>query len=152
MIAIKRIYTRTRHTMNFVPFIDVVFMLLIYFFVAAEIRPTEADFTTNLPGYGRGVNPPKPEDLKEVYHVYLRVVDPADGRVEVSINNTVLGEGPEAFRTLEARLESIPDKAHMAIEINGDSNVTVQSIANTLDAAMGAEVPSVRFARHGLGS
>jgi len=36
--------------MNFVPFIDVIFMLLMFFFVAATIRPTEANYRTNLPG------------------------------------------------------------------------------------------------------
>ena len=145
MLTIKRVYSKTRHKMNFVPFIDVIFMLLMFFFVAATIRPTEANYQTNLPG---GSGPANQKVLaKEAYRVYMRKLDDAGTQVEVSINGEVLGVSPGAFKTLEERLNSVTKKENMIIVIDGDPSVNIQFVAHALDSAVAAKVPSITFGK-----
>ena len=150
MLKIKNVYKKNRHVMNFVPFIDVVFMLLMYFFVAAEIRPTEADFMTNLPAGSGQLDRKVP--AKEAYRVYLAKTDAACTNVTVSINNDPLGTAPAAFKTLETRLVAVSNKENMLLVIDGDSDVKVQFIANALDSAMAAKVPGITFGKPRAGS
>jgi biopolymer transport protein ExbD len=157
MLRVKNVYTRTRHVMNFVPFIDVVFMLLMYFFVAAEIRPTEADFETNLPP-GMGQLDRK-VPAKEPYRVIMKNVPGTDGKqVSIELNGTAIGTGGEdagaqdGFQQLENTLKSVPKKDNMIVIIDGDSDLKMQIIARALDAAMAAESPAITFGRPKTGS
>jgi len=125
------------------PMIDVVFQLLIFFLVASEVRPTEADFKTNIPG-GIRQRTPKVE-AKEAYRVYLRNLDPEGKAVEVSLNNEVLPG--DAFKELEKRLRSVQEKQNMVLVIDGAPTVRVRFIANALDSAVAAEVPAIAFAK-----
>jgi biopolymer transport protein ExbD len=125
------------------PMIDIVFQLLIFFLIASEVRPTEADFKTNIPG-GTGPRNPKVE-AKEAYRVYLRNLDPEGRAVEVSLNNEVLPG--DAFKELEKRLRSVSKKQNMPLVIDGDPTVRLQFIANALDSAVAAEVPQITFGK-----
>ena len=153
---IGRAYTRNRHVMNFVPFIDVVFMLLIYFFVAAEIRPTEADFETNLPP-GMGQLDRK-VPAKEPYRIIMKNIDAEGKQVSIELNGTALRNGTEeigtddGFADVEAKLKAVPKKDNMIVIIDGDPNLRMQIIARALDAAMAAEAPSITFGRPKTGT
>jgi biopolymer transport protein ExbD len=153
---IKRAYTRNRHVMNFVPFIDVVFMLLIYFFVAAEIRPTEADFETNLPP-GMGQLDRK-VPAKEPFRIIMKNLNTDGTKVSIELNGTSMGEGTEepgaadGFQKLEGILKAVPKKDNMIVIIDGEPNLRMQIIARALDAAMAAEAPSITFGRPKTGS
>ncbi len=127
------------------PMVDVVFQLLIFFLIASEVRPTEADFQTNLPA-GTG-----PKDVKvppkEAYRVYLKPVDSACTNVEISINDDLLGRSPEGFQALVGRLKNVSKKENMLLVIDGEPNVKVQFITYALDAAIEAEVHDITFGK-----
>ena len=124
------------------PMIDVVFQLLIFFLVTSEMRPTEADFTANLPG---GIDRRITRvPAKEPRRVYL-ANDPSGG-VTVSLDGTALGKAPEAFTLLLERLKRVR-KDDMLLVIDGDPALTVNYIANVLDVAVEAEVPAVTFGK-----
>jgi biopolymer transport protein ExbD len=137
MLKIKNVYTRDRHKMNFVPFIDVVFMLLMYFFVAAEIRPTEADFVTNMPA-GRGIAERKLEK-KDVINLW--VADTPSGPI-VRLG----GENGQAytFKDLVWPLKKAAGPNSLVV-IDGPTNVSIQTVSYALDAAVEAGIPSMTF-------
>ena len=131
------------------PMIDVVFQLLIFFLVASEVRPTEADFTTNLPG-GTGPRDTK-VDAVEQFRLYIEKTDAECTNVKISLNNDPLGQSPEGFRALAARLKNVTanaaTKAKMLLIIDGESDIKIQFITNAMDAAVEAEVPKVTFGK-----
>ncbi len=127
------------------PMVDVVFQLLIFFLIASEVRPTEADFDANLPA-GSGPRDAKVPP-KEAYRVYLKPMDAQCSNVEVSINDDVLGPAPQGFQVLVARLKSVTKKENMLLVIDGEPNVKVQFITYALDAAVDAQVPSITFGK-----
>ena len=139
MLKIKNVYTKTRHVMNFVPFIDVVFMLLMYFFVAAEIRPEEGDFVTNMPA-GRGVAEKKLEK-KDVINIW--VADTPGGPV-VRLG----GENGTQYPSIEALVAPLraAKGPNALVVIDGPPNVSIQTIAYVMDAAVKAEIPAMTFA------
>ena len=129
------------------PMVDVVFQLLIFFLIASEVKPTEGDFTTNLPA---GTGPlDRKVPAKEAFKVYLKKTDAQCTSVYVSINGEELGKAPDAFRLLETRLRNAVKvaKENMLLVIDGDPDVKLQFIANSLDAAVEAEVPSITFGK-----
>jgi biopolymer transport protein ExbD len=129
------------------PMVDIVFQLLIFFLIASEVRPVEADFTTNLPAGTGPLNRKVP--AKQAFKVYLKKTDAQCTSVFVSIDGTDLGRAPEGFRILESRLRDAVRvaKDNMLLVIDGDPDVKLQFIANTLDAAVEAEVPSITFGK-----
>jgi len=139
MLKIKNVYTKTRHVMNFVPFIDVVFMLLMYFFVAAEVRPMEADFVTNMPA-GRGV---AAVELKQKNPIPLWVADMPQGPVVRMGGES--GSVCASFGELVERLKKMKGPNSLVV-IDGPRNVSIQTIALVMDAAVKAEIPSMTFA------
>lgn len=127
------------------PMVDVVFQLLIFFLIASEVRPTEADFKSQLPG-GTGPRDTK-VPAKETYRVFLKPTDAECTNVDVSINDDNLGPAPQAFQVLQQRLKAVSNKANMILIIDGDPNVKVQFITYTLDAAVEAEVKDITFGK-----
>ena len=125
--------------MNFVPFIDVVFMLLMYFFVAAEIRPEEGDFATNMPA-GRGV---AIAPLKKMNVISVWIADTPSGPIM-----KLGGEGgtPVAsFKELSGRLRTAKTDDSVVV-FDGPPNVSIQTLAYAMDAVVQAEIPSMTFA------
>ena len=137
----KKPLRRRRHRFEMAPMVDVVFQLLIFFLVASEVRPTEADFRADLPAEGKFPRPPDVTRLDTV-RVYLRNTDAAGSTVTVSLNGEVLGGDP--FKTLTSRLVAA-DGANMRLVIDGDPDVKVTFIAKVLDAASVARVQQVVF-------
>ena len=139
MLKIKNVYTKNRHVMNFVPFIDVVFMLLMYFFVAAQISPEEGDFETNMPA-GQGIAERKLEQ-KNVINVW--VADTPNGP-EVRLG----GENGTAYPSFEAIVKPLATAAgpNSLVVIDGPPNVSIQTVALAMDAVVEAKIPSMTFA------
>jgi len=134
MLTIKNVYTKRRHVMNFVPFIDVVFMLLMFFFVAAEIRPTEADFKTNERGGGVADG-----FLETKYPIRVWVAETAAGPV-AWLGGEKNGKSYTSFDELSGKLEGIKGP-HSVVVIDGPGAVSVQTVALAMDAAMKAGIP-----------
>jgi biopolymer transport protein ExbD len=141
-----RRHLKKKPELQMAPMIDVVFQLLIFFLVASEVRPTEADFKANLPA-GSGPRDAKVEK-KEVYRVYLKNLDTEGNVVEVRLNDKKLQDA-DPFRELESRLNGIPQGArkNMLLVIDGDPTVKLKFIAMALDAAMAAGVPQITFGK-----
>ncbi len=129
------------------PMVDVVFQLLIFFLVASEVRPTEAEFRADLRPYppNKVIREPKPVP-DEIFRVFLRTLD--EGRsVEVSINGEVLGRGGAGFKTLTERLCRLDGAESVILVIDGDPTVRTQFVTNVLDCASAARIRQVTFAR-----
>ena len=138
MLGIKRVYTRDRHRMNFVPFIDVVFMLIIYFLVATDLRPTEGDFVTNMPP-GAGAADVKNVTKKEVINVY---VEDKGGNLGIKLGGIAVSSFVELSRKLREAAHGSPDA--LAV-IDGPEETKMQTIADAMDAAYDAGIPAVTF-------
>lgn len=138
----KRHLGKDRHKLELAPLVDVVFQLLIFFLVASEVRPTEADFKTNLPA-GSGPRDAKVQK-KEVARVYLRNVDTEGNVVEVSLNGEVLPG--DAFKALESRLRAARSD-NMLLVIDGDPTVKLKFIAKALDSGVAAGAPQITFGK-----
>jgi biopolymer transport protein ExbD len=138
MLGIKNVYSRDRHKMNFVPFIDVVFMLIIYFLVATDMRPTEGDFVTNPRGNGPG-EPIEKVTQKEVINVY---VEDAGGNIGIKIGGIQVASFADLSKKLREAAHGSPDA--LAV-IDGPEATRMQTIADTMDAAYDAGIPGVTF-------
>lgn len=136
------------------PMVDIVFQLLIFFLVASEIKPVEADFTTNLPGEGEG-DRDNPEETPEPARL---VMDQRHGRLIVTLNlSRIVHEDPqltdiaginEIFQKLEARLKlSLKSSENLLYIINGSPNLEVKYVAKALDAGMKAGVAKITFGK-----
>jgi biopolymer transport protein ExbD len=140
-----KLYGKGRHRMQMAPMIDIVFQLLIFFLVASEVRPTEADLEANLPKVFRG--PDNPDLTKfETVRIYLRNA-PGDSGVLVSINNELLPG--DAFRTVEARIRAAVGKltsAHLVVLIDGEPSVRLQGVADALDSVLAGGATRIAFA------
>jgi biopolymer transport protein ExbD len=137
MLGIKGVYGRGRHKMNFVPFIDCVFMLIMYFLVATDIRPTEADFVTNVPGRHRGEAVHQDRDIIRVW-----VADGASGPV-VRLD----GENGRLFPSFAELVGVLKRSAgpNTLMVIDGPADVSVQTVTLALDATVEAGIPAMTF-------
>ena len=126
---------KDRHKLEMAPLVDVVFQLLIFFLVATQVRPTEADFTSNLPA-SSGPADPNDKTKREQVNLYLQKVP---GKEAVTIR-----WGDQLRLALGSR-EAHPE--NMLVIINGDPDVKFRFITQTLDAVMGAGVEQVTFAK-----
>jgi len=154
----KKHLGKDRHKLEMAPLVDVVFQLLIFFLVATEMRPTEADFKTNLPGQGAG-----PLDMKEkkpdVHRVFLETSDQGNAVFVTLDNYKKLGymradkhsdflEG-RAFSDLQdalrAAVEASGKDSVFMLVINGTPDTRIKFIAGALDAAKAARVPRITF-------
>ncbi|HUW56342.1 MAG TPA: biopolymer transporter ExbD [Planctomycetota bacterium] len=138
----KKHLGKDRYKLQMAPMVDVVFQLLIFFLVASEVRPTEADFKANLPA-GSGPLDAK-VTKKEVARVYLRNLDTQGNAVEVSLNGEVLPGDP--FKTLETRLRAARSD-NMLLVIDGDPTVKLKFIAKALDSGVAAGAPQITFGK-----
>jgi biopolymer transport protein ExbD len=130
------------------PLIDVVFQMLIFFLVASEVRPTEADFETNLPA---GAGPLDRKMVKnETARIYIKNVDATGNVVRVSLNNVEMPAGAAAWQSVTANLMGVLNKvkaSNLLVIIDGDANVKLQYVSDALDAVIGAGVTQVTFGR-----
>ena len=138
----KKHLGKDRHKLQMAPLVDVVFLLLIFFLVASEVRPTEADFKTNLPAAEGPLD--RKAERKDEARVYLRNLDAEGNAVEVSLNNEVLSGN--AFKELERRLRAARSEK-MLVVIDGDPTVKLKFIAKALDSAVAAQVPQITFGK-----
>ena len=136
------------------PMVDVVFQLLIFFLVASEIKPTEADFTTNLPAEGEG-DRDNPEETPEPARL---VMDQRRGKLIVKLNASTIVDGEvrltdtvainRVFQVLEDRLRlSLESSENLLYIINGSPNLEVKYIAKALDAGIKAGVTKITFGK-----
>lgn len=139
----KKHLGKGRHKLDMAPMVDIVFQLLIFFLVATDIRPTEADFTTNLPGEGQGPRDVK-EEKPEVSWVYLSNVDEEGNVVLIKLNGVLLTDYP--WQELSRRLGGARS-ANMMLVIDADPSVKLKWIVKALDSAVKAKVPKITFGR-----
>ena len=138
MLGVKNVYKRDRHKMNFVPFINVVFMLIIYFLVATDMRPSEGDFATNMPP-GAGPADVKNVTKKEVINVY---VEDTGGNLVIKLGGMPVGSFVELSKKLREAAHGSPDA--LAV-IDGPEATKMQTIADAMDAAYDSGILAVTF-------
>ena len=139
MLAVStKAYGKGRHKMQFTPMVDCVFLLLIFFLVATEVRPTEADYDTKMPA-GRG-KAPRQMQKKEVVTVW--VADTPSGPV-IRLGSEQGGVVP-SFSSLVDTLRNARGENTLVV-IDGPPDVTIQTVARALDSAVSAGIPSVTF-------
>ena len=168
---ISRKHTKKSHgKLEMTPMVDVIFQLLIFFLVATEFRPTEADFKTNLPGSGEGEMEKKEEEEPDPSRVDLTRVTKAEtfeGQsyqiegAEVKINQRrVLGTMWEkadpnardqltgtAFDELAGILAPLASDKNFMLVIDGSRKVRNKFVMGALDAAFKAGVVHITFGR-----
>ena len=144
--VLGKLYGKSRHKMQMAPMIDIVFQLLIFFLVASEVRPTEADFETNIPKVGKG--PQEPDRTRyEVVRVYLRNVPDGDG-VQVSLNGEVLAG--DAFKTVETRIRTAlgaMKSLELLVVIDGEPDVSLQGVSEALDSVIAGGATNIAFGK-----
>jgi len=152
-------HLKEKHKLEMAPLVDIVFQLLIFFLVATEMRPTEADFKTNLPGKGAG---PLDLDTKkpDVHRVFLESTEKGNAVFVTLDNYKKLGymragktedllQG-DAFRKLTESLRGAVEAVgtnnkNFMLVINGSPDTRIKFIAGALDAAVAANVPRITF-------
>ncbi|GEM_PF-1044113 len=132
----KSVYGKGRHKMQFAPMVDCVFLLLIFFLVACQVRPTEGDFDTKVPA-GRGQADVKMEQ-KNIINVW--VADLGDEQVEIRVGQRLILN----FKALKLELESMGGKDSVVV-IDGPPDVSIQTITDAMDAVVLAGIPSMTF-------
>ena len=143
MIAVsKKAYGRNRHKMQFTPMIDCVFLLLIFFLVATEVRPTEADYDTNMPA-GRGQ---ADRNMEEKNVITVWVADTPGGGATIRIG----GENGRMVPTFDALVETLKaaggaNAVNALVVIDGPPEVRMDTIAQALDATVAAGIQSMTF-------
>ena len=136
------------------PMVDVVFQLLIFFLVASEVKPTEADFTTNLPAEGEG-DRDNPEETPEPARL---VMDQRRGKLIVMLNaSRIVDDGVRltdtaginrVFQMLKERLrDSLKASENLLYIINGSPNLEIKYVAKALDAGIEAGVTRITFGK-----
>jgi biopolymer transport protein ExbD len=146
---------KKRSRIEMAPMVDVVFQLLIFFLVASEVRPAEADFETNIPAEGRPPDTTRREKLPEVNRVVIKNAAMGGG-VEVTLNGAKL-DATGWPRQLEDRLAGAvkslkSDEREVLLVINADDDVTLQDAARALDAGVAAGVERITLSRPRPGS
>ena len=136
MMVSRKAYSRDRHKMQFTPMVDCVFLLLIFFLVAAQVRPTEADYDTNMP-VGRGQAKAK-MDQKEVINVWVE--DVQGGRPRIRLGGSMV----PSFAALADTLTTMRGDNSLVV-VDGPPDVTIQTICMAMDAAVKADIPSMTF-------
>ena len=135
IMARKSVYRKGRHKMQFAPMVDCVFLLLIFFLVACQVRPTEGDYNTNVPGRGQADAKMEQKNIIRVW-----VADLSNGQTEIRM-------GPNAvpsFSALVSELRRIRGDDSLVV-IDGPPDVSIQTIADALDATVAADIPSMTF-------
>ena len=140
IIANKELYAKGRHKMQFAPMVDCVFLLLIFFLVASEIRPVEGDFDTKIPA-GRGQADVNKMDEKVVIPVW--VADTPNGP-DIRLGGEAAQVTVPNFAALADRLAAMRGDSSLVV-IDGPPDVSMQTIAEALDATVKAKIPSMTF-------
>ena len=136
MMVSRKAYSGNRHKMQFTPMVDCMFLLLIFFLVAAQVRPSEADYDTNMPA-GRGQAPAQMEQ-KEVINIWVEDVEGGYPRIQLG------GSMVPTFQALADALSDMRGENSLVV-VDGPPDVTIQTICMALDAARKADIPSMTF-------
>ena len=139
MMVSQKAYRKGRHKMQYAPMVDCVFLLLIFFLVAAQVRPTEANFDTNMPA-GEG-QADTMMDQKEPITVWVADIPGGLPIIRLGGEN---GSVVATFDALADRLRSMSGPSALVI-IDGPPDVSIQTISMALDATVKAEIPSMTF-------
>lgn len=135
------------------PMVDVVFQLLIFFLVASEVRPTEADFKTNMPADG----PPPWKEREKLEPARLEMEQTA-GRLFVRLNGSEIVDGGvpvsddararNVFGLLTDRLKKAGENpVKVLYVIDGSPDLEVKYMAMALDAGIEAGVHKITLGR-----
>jgi len=135
MMLNRKACSGSRHKMQFVPMVDCVFLLLVFFLVAAQVRPIEADYDTNMPTDGPGPNVNN-EEAKEPITVWVE--DVQGGQPWIRLGDNTL----PSFEALAQALTDLRGENSLVV-VDGPPQVTVQTIAMALDAARKADIPAM---------
>ncbi len=125
------------------PLIDCVFLLLVFFMVSANFKPTEADISFSLPGTAAQSDVVEMPDeqiiqITENGNVYLNDLE------YDSVNDP---EMPELVKTLTLFKQTADaNKVPAMITIAPEDNVKQQRVVDVLNACTAAKVHNVTFA------
>ena len=126
--------TRTEDAgINLTPMIDVVFLLVIFFMVSAEVRPPESQIDIRLPKSGMATAVSRTPDP-------ITVAIAADGTVTVDRRTMSTAE---LTQTLSAAATQYPD---LRVAVRGEATMNHQLFVQTLDAVRMAGVTNIGIA------
>lgn len=125
------------------PLIDVVFLLLIYFMVAASLIKKEGDISLILPA-----NVPQTEKVKVPLEVLIEIDE--NGTVvfeglQFPADDVLLNDLASQVRALKAVAKS--QQSPFFVNILPDSNAFHERVINVMDACAAAEVESLTFSK-----
>lgn len=120
-------------SLNMVPMIDVLFLLVIFFMVAADFRESEQEFDVHLPS-ASSAQPltSRPDEI--VINVFR------DGRIDVANQPRTL---PELREYLDQARQRYPDQA---VLIRGEGEGRYQHVVDVLVACHRAQIKSFSLA------
>jgi len=117
------------------PMLDILFVLLLFFMVAAGSQKHEASIVTQLPGGGSGPSPKIP----------VQVTIDADGQVNINnapVDTTTGDDLPETISRLKAILGNNPTQP---IIISPTASTKQQRVVDVLNACTAAGVKDLAF-------
>ena len=120
----KRLRSKPEVTLELVPLIDVVFLLLIFFMVTTTfVRETKIDLTLPEAVSGEGID-------SEISAISLNV--DKDGRY--SVNGVLLDQHDRSAIAESLLLSTRPGDSNQVIVLSADSRSEYQSVVTALDA------------------
>jgi len=130
--------------MQLVPMIDIVFQLLVFFFLGTHFRVPEGELDAYLPtGQGR-----EPGPIDEI-RVMLRVSQAGVGNAEVP-PSVVVDKQACSMANLEARLQRLASdrrvRERVPVVIEAEPRVAYRWVIETLNLCRRAEFSKVSFA------
>ena len=137
------------------PMIDVVFQLLIFFFVGAKFRVPEGELAAYLPPEGPAVKLIKPPPDADEIRVTLRVTPESASNPKVApkvtFERVMTGEiTSETMKSLAVKLKTLGQDARMGdkvpVVIEAEPSVAYQWVIMALDICREAKFAKVNFA------
>lgn len=132
------------------PMIDVVFQLLIFFMLTLKISEPEGDFNINMPISG----PAEQSDELPLPDLKVRLISDANGNLaEVRLGSDSLGNGPDVFSQLNARILKIvgtptEKPSEQQVEIDADYNLRYEYGVHAIGACTGKKGPGGQLIRY----
>ena len=122
--------TRTRHGINMVPLINIVFLLLIFFMLSTTLVSPEKII----------VETPQSENSEEQAEVGLALTILRNGDIYLSNKITSIDSVLLAFQ------ESVQKNENLNVLIKADANTTTKDVISVLKAARTAGIENVALA------